>query len=90
MIAIIQCAASKREGAGRLVTADGRPVKFVAHPNLAPSDDRVVYARPDDVSDMERPWREVLLEYNQASDNRLKLTIWVAPLVCHAVDGFEC
>lgn len=73
MIAIIQCAASKQEGAGRLATADGRPVRFVADPDAAPPDDRVVHARPDDVSDRERSWREVLLEYNKASDNPLKL-----------------
>jgi hypothetical protein len=73
MIAIIQCAASKQEGAGRLVTADGRPVKFVADPDAAPPDESVIYARPDDVSDRGRPWREVLLEYNKTPDNPLKL-----------------
>src|SRR5687767_7904212 len=65
MIAVIQCAASKRSGAGTLVTADGRPVKFVAEPALAPRNDDVVYARPGDKSDGERSWRQVLVAYNK-------------------------
>jgi hypothetical protein len=73
MIAIIQCAASKQEGAGRLSTADGRPVKFVADPDAAPPDDRVVFAHPDDASDRGMSWREVLLEYNKTLNNPLKL-----------------
>lgn len=75
MIAIIQCAASKQEEAGRLVTADGRPVKFVADPDAAPLDESVVYARPDDLSDRGGCWREVLFEYNKKRDNPLKLLI---------------
>lgn len=73
MIAIIQCAASKQEEAGRLVTADGRPVKFVADPDAALLDESVVYARPDDLSDRGGSWREVLFEYNKKRDNPLKL-----------------
>jgi len=36
MIVVIQCAASKRPDAGYLVTSDGRPINFVAHPELVP------------------------------------------------------
>lgn len=64
MIVVIQCAARKRSDAGRLRCADGKPVIFVAQPKLAPADDGVAYARPDDVSDGEMSWRESLLNYN--------------------------
>lgn len=74
MIAVIQCAASKRPGAGHLLAPDGRPIKFVAHPQEAPVDDAVVYARPDDPSDSGMSWRDVLLNYNQQKrDNPLGL-----------------
>ena len=74
MIIIIQCAASKRTDAGRLMSAAGRPVVFVADPESAPPDDSVSYARPDDISDNGKSWRDVLLEYNKtAGDNALGL-----------------
>jgi hypothetical protein len=74
MIVVIQCAATKRHGAGCLVTRDGKPVSFVARPESAPDDGAHVYARPDDVSDKGKPWRDVLLEYNaQAGKNALGL-----------------
>jgi hypothetical protein len=65
MIVVIQCAATKRPGAGCLVSASGRPVCFVAKPELAPADTEYVHARPDDLSDNGRSWRQVLLEYNE-------------------------
>ena len=68
MIAVIQCAGTKRTHAGRLVAKDGKPVKFVADPLGAPPNDTVVYARPDDPSDRDMSWREMLREYNR--DNR--------------------
>jgi len=37
MIVVIQCAASKRAGAGRLRLADGKPVMLVAEPEAAPT-----------------------------------------------------
>lgn len=66
MIVVIQCAARKAPNAGHLVTADGKPVTFVAHPEIAPRDDGV-YARPDDDAGEGRSWREVLLVYNRES-----------------------
>jgi hypothetical protein len=74
MIVIIQCAASKRPDAGRLMSGAGRPVVFVADTESAPSDDSVSYARPDDISDSGKSWLDVLLEYNKtAGDNALAL-----------------
>src|SRR3954468_15411313 len=74
MIAVIQCAATKRSDAGRLVTAAGKPVVFVADPAMAPPDTSVVYARPGDKSDGEKSWRQVLLDYNRNEpDNPLRL-----------------
>jgi hypothetical protein len=64
MIVVIQCAATKAPNAGHLVTADGKPVTFVAHPKIAPKDDKV-YARPDDDAGEGRSWREVLRAYNR-------------------------
>jgi hypothetical protein len=66
MIVVIQCAASKRSGAGRLKRADGKPIIFVAQPKLAPADDGCAYVRPDDMSEGEISWRESLLNYNSA------------------------
>ncbi len=34
MIVVISCAGSKAQSAGRLRTSDGKPVEFVAHPDL--------------------------------------------------------
>lgn len=73
MIVVIQCAGSKRTGAGTLRTKDGKPVKFVARPDLAP-DDGFAYARPDDLSDQGGSWRDLLLHYNEErGDNPLGL-----------------
>lgn len=47
------------------MSADGRPVSFVAKPEWAPSDSTRVYARPDDLSENGKSWREVLLDYNE-------------------------
>jgi hypothetical protein len=69
MIVVIQCQGRKRPDAGRLQTADGRPVNFVAQPGLAPSDAPCLYARPDDPSNGGRPWRQALLDYNNDGRN---------------------
>lgn len=45
--------------------ADGQPVAFVAQPDLAPARASFVHARPDDVADTGRTWREELVGYNQ-------------------------
>lgn len=64
MTVVIQCAATKRSDCGHLRTGDGRPVLFVAHPDRAPNTGPFVYARPDDLAEDGRPWRDHLLEYN--------------------------
>ncbi len=69
MIAIIQCAASKRQDAGSLRKKDGTKVMFVADPAKAPPGERFAYARPDDRSDTGATWREMLLRYNAAPGN---------------------
>jgi hypothetical protein len=69
VIVVIQCAGSKRKNAGYLKTKDGRPITFVAHPELAPPAATCVYARPDDPSDAGGTWRDVLLAYNASPGN---------------------
>ncbi|MAM93324.1 hypothetical protein [Parvibaculum sp.] len=69
MIAVIQCAASKKPNAGHLQRRDGRKVLFVADPESAPADVSHVYARPDDMADSGRSWRDELLSYNDAPGN---------------------
>lgn len=66
---VIQCAATKnpiQSGAG-FFTTDKRSVKFVAHPELAPSSEKHAYAHPDDLSDGLQTWRECLLIYNNGT-----------------------
>jgi hypothetical protein len=69
---VIQCAARKDPSAGHLRAPDGRDVLFVAQPTLAPPA-TAHYARPDDVSDDGRTWRERLLACNAIADNSLNL-----------------
>jgi hypothetical protein len=69
MIVVIQCAASKRPNAGHLVTASGKPVEFVAHPELAPRSSDREYARPDDRREDGTSWRQALLKYNQTPNH---------------------
>ena len=63
---VIQCAGKKEPSAGSLQTSDGRRVHFVAHPNEPGQGEDRFYARPDDLSDDGRTWRERLLSYNAA------------------------
>ena len=65
MLVVIQCAASKRSGAGHLRLNDGRRGMFVASPSCAPRGDGHVYAHPDGDSDRGTSWRDVLREYNE-------------------------
>ena len=69
MIVVIQCAATKRQSAGCLVSAGGRRVVFVARPEAAPADSARLYARPDDPSGNGKSWREMLSEYNEHPRN---------------------
>ena len=62
MNVVIQCAASKRSNAGHMRRRDGTPVMFVADPAHAPRSSDLVYARPDDLGDDGRTWRDALLE----------------------------
>jgi hypothetical protein len=74
MIVVIQCAARKHPDASHLVTSDGRPIDFVAHPELAPAQDNRLYARPDDISENGMSWRAKLWNYNKSQkDNPLRL-----------------
>ena len=65
MIIVMQCAASKRSDARHLVTSSGKPVDFVAYPQLAPQNSGRVYARPDDRSEDGTSWRQLLQRYNE-------------------------
>jgi hypothetical protein len=65
MKVVIQCAAGKQPDAKTFIAADGRRVAFVAHPELAPRDAGILYARPDDVYDDGQSWRKRLLAYNE-------------------------
>jgi hypothetical protein len=73
MIVVIQCQGRKQPDAGRLKSADGKPVYFVARPELAPADDSLLYARPDDRSDRGMSWRQILLDYNRDTQNLFRL-----------------
>ena len=68
MIIVIQCAGSKSADAGSLSAPDGRPVRFIASPALAP-DDGESYARPDDTCENGTTWRDVLLKINRGDGN---------------------
>ena len=69
MIVIIQCAATKRHDAGRMVNRDGRPIEFVADPTLAPRETDRLYARPDDPGYDGNSWRELVRDYNKTPNN---------------------
>jgi hypothetical protein len=74
MIVVIQCAGSKRSGAGCLVSSGGKRVLFVADPEAAPANDVLTYAKPDDPADNGMSWRGVLLKCNEDKrDNSLGL-----------------
>ncbi|QKE41994.1 MAG: hypothetical protein HO274_12305 [Ferrovum myxofaciens] len=66
---VIQCAARKRSDAGHMRRRDGKPVKLVANPALAPSASDTIYAHPDDQAENGRTWRDLLLDYNQSPEN---------------------
>lgn len=65
MIIVIQCAKSKLDNAGTLCAQDGRTVRFVAHPELAPYDGHSIYVRPDDQCDRGGSWRQQVSDYNK-------------------------
>ena len=59
MKAVIQCAGSKNENAGLMRTNKGESVKFVANPQIAPDENDLCYAKPDDRADDGESWREL-------------------------------
>ena len=69
MIAVIQCAATKRSDAGCFRDRQDRPVLFVAAPSQAPAFDHHLYARPDDFAEGQASWRELLVQYNRTPGN---------------------
>jgi hypothetical protein len=73
MIAVIQCAASKRPDAGFLLTRSGHNVLFVADPKIAPASATEVFAHPDDLAEDRKSFRQQLLEYNASGSNPLGL-----------------
>ena len=75
MIVVIQCAASKNPCAVRFKMEDGRPIMFVADPKKAPTDNEIVYKRPDDRAGSGLSYREELVKYNhrRPGDNPLGL-----------------
>jgi hypothetical protein len=85
MIVVIQCAASKRLGAGHLRTQDGRPVSFVARPQLAPPADGLHHAHPDEPSLDDGTWRDVLLRYNRSPGSNPLGLLRAASLYAHPV-----
>ena len=75
MKVVIQCAAKKDPNAGYLINGDGKPLLFVANPAKAPPSNTHLYARPDDLSESDKSWRELLVDYNsQPGNNRLNLS----------------
>ena len=62
---VIQCAGSKNPDAGCFVTANDKPVFFVADPAIAPQRTEVEYQRPDDIAPSGLSWRDELVKYNE-------------------------
>ncbi|MES9874480.1 MAG: hypothetical protein ABW146_15315 [Candidatus Sedimenticola sp. 6PFRAG7] len=66
---VIQCAAKKDPNAGYLINGEGKPVLFVANPEKAPPSDICLYAHPDDLAERGKTWRELLIDYNNRTEN---------------------
>ncbi len=66
MIVVISCAGRKKPEAGYFQRRDGQRVKFVGDPEARHDDFGFERARPDDSSDTGAPWRDRLVEYNDA------------------------
>ena len=63
VVVVIQCAARKQGASFR--TAQGVPIRFVAHPNLGSANQLERFAHPDDPSDRpEATWRGAVAAYN--------------------------
>ncbi|MES9822819.1 MAG: hypothetical protein ABW127_00140 [Candidatus Thiodiazotropha endolucinida] len=66
---VIQCAAKKGPDAGCITDRTGKQVLFVADPDAAPPSEECIYARPDDIAETGKSWRDLLLEYNEQPEN---------------------
>jgi hypothetical protein len=93
VIAVIQCASRKRQGAGHLETLAGRPVTFVADTKAVPASELVLFQRPDDTSDYDSTWRHLLRKYNEdPTKNSLRLLpawqLYENPTYARLVDRF--
>jgi hypothetical protein len=90
MIAVIQCAARKLSTAGYMTTDNGTRVCFVAAPLRAPPAREYVFARPDDLAEDRKSWRELVVEYNKENRDDLGLVpayrLYTAPVYTHLVD----
>ncbi len=74
MITAIQCASSKSPRARGLRTRDGREVRFVAHPDIAPPTRDVLWAHPDGPADeLDLTWRQYVSLANARNDTGLGL-----------------
>lgn len=62
---VIQCAAKKNSDAGCMTNKDGVRILFVADPDAAPPSNELIYARPDDIAEGGKSWRDLLLNYNK-------------------------
>lgn len=77
MIAVIQCAGSKKKGTGYFVDGAGSPLVFVARPDLAPASARVRHVHPDGPASGGGTWRDEVVAYNKETVNPLALhTAW--------------
>ncbi len=66
---VIQCAGTKNPAAGSFKTSDGRTVKFVASPELAPLGNKYFYTHPESIAENGKSWRENLIDYNANGTN---------------------
>jgi hypothetical protein len=77
MYFVMQCASSKDEQAPWLRTGEGRTVAFVAHPELAPPDEKLVWAHPDAPSDTPgATWRQIVERNDDAGNPRGLSPAW--------------
>ena len=72
---IIQCSRSKREDARTFFGQNGKPVKFVAHPELCDTSQPFIFCRPDDYLPRSNiSWRQYLKSYNRQGTNSAGLS----------------
>ena len=77
MNVVIQCAAQKDPNAGHWSAKGGKIVSFVANPDLTDHPNKMIYARPDDMSPEGLTWRSLVWNYNK-SPGRNPLNLYPA------------